>query len=99
MDGKKFNFDIGNRRLTVNEAKAVEIAKRVFRDSFARHGRTDSDAELAVFKATAAPSETTRQGTETIKGNSLQKPPAADLVGTGSEFWTTNRVASAHRRY
>lgn len=99
MDGKKFNFDLGNRRLTVDEAKAVEIAKRVFHVSFARHGRTGSAAELAVFKAAAAPSETTPQGTEVIKGNSPQKPPAADLVGTGSEFWTTNRVPSAHRRY
>lgn len=53
MRDKKYNFDLGNRRLTADETLAVEIAKGVFRESLKRHGYGKFIEGSVVFKETS----------------------------------------------
>jgi hypothetical protein len=101
MTEKKFNFALGSRRLTENESKAVETAKRVFRESLQRH-QGQTVAGHAVFKAGA-----NLTATATVKRAAATNAPQTGAVtqrGTdrprkGVEGWSSKTVASSSRKY
>lgn len=102
MSDKKFNFNLGNRSLTADESKAVEIAKEVFRRSVARH-QGATVAGRAVFEATAnakpAGEVNRARGLEGGPGNVPAKPRGTDVVNKVPSSWTTNTVVPANRKY
>jgi hypothetical protein len=103
MSDKKFNFNLGNRRLTAEESNVVENAKRLFRESLERHRGAQAVAANAIFKATsnatAAASVSRPLGKEVVTGKATPNARGTDVVGSGSSSWSTNKVAPTHRRY
>ncbi|WGG48802.1 hypothetical protein [Rugamonas sp. DEMB1] len=103
MNEKTFNFNLGNRRLTADESRAVEIAKRVFHESLVRHGKGDGVAARAVFmvksNAAATGTVTRARGTNPLGDDAAQKPQGTQAGGKGTASWPTNKVAPAIRKY
>jgi hypothetical protein len=103
MSDKNFNFNLGNRRLTADESRAVEIAKRVFHESLVRHGKGDGVAARAVFVVksdmTATGTVTRAHGTDQVGGDAAPKPRGSQAGGKGTASWPTNKVAPAIRKY
>ena len=101
MTEKKFNFDLGNRRLTANESRAVENAKRIFRESLQRH-QGQTVAGHAVFKATSSGSAvgTVTRGTVVLASDQAPAPQRGkEATREGIEDLRSNKVAPAHRKY
>lgn len=86
MSDKKYNFNLGNRRLTADETLAVEIAKGVFRESLERHGHGKIIEGSVIFKATSGGSAKTsvhrERGTDDVNKVAAK---ARTAVAGGSE--------------
>lgn len=83
MSDKTFNFDLGNRHLTANETKAVEIANGKIRESLERHGQLKTTFGMAIVKATSqtgGPANQKPRGTDVIFGNPNRVPRGTDVL-------------------
>ena len=80
----------------------METAKRVFRDSLEKHGGK-AMAGRPVFKATAnemvAGNAPRPRGAGVVDGKAVKPARASDVLRNGTTSWTTNKVASAGRKY
>jgi hypothetical protein len=101
MSENKFNFNLGNRSLTAEELTVVENAKRLFRDSLARHSPGRLIEGHAIFKSrsnfTATHTVPRPLGTDVVADDVPEKARGTDVIGSSS--WSTNKIPPASRKY